>query len=174
MLGSTTVFVFVAGSLALRGSSVGTVAYFALFLLMPRPVDFPLAAWLAWQRPDLRWILAVLAGMLVITTLASGYALEWLIELLVFSSYTMNQSDYANLAPTRWIGPAWLVIGGPLAFLLAMKGKLGMAGLAMSPYFGAPYLLNLLWDIEPYLMRASRWRARVESRNHGPASRSRG
>jgi hypothetical protein len=144
MIGSTTVFVFVAGVLAVQGSRVGAVVYVALFLLMPRPVHLPLAAWLAWRRPDLRLAFTVMVCVLVLTTLASGYTLDWLGRLVAFGA--TNYTNEGNLSPTRVFGLTWLVVGLPLAVWLTWKGRVGLAGLAMSPYFGPSYLLNVLWE----------------------------
>lgn len=141
IIGSTTTFVFVAGVLALRGSTAGALVYVTLFLLMPRPAHLPLAAWLAWHRPDLRWAFAVLVGLLIATTVATGYALEWTIELLSYGSYAMN-----DIGPTRFVGSAWLVVAVPVAVVLTMKGRVGLAGLAIAPYAGFNYLLQLFWD----------------------------
>jgi hypothetical protein len=147
MIGSTNTFLFIAGAIALRGSTAGAIGYLALFLLMPRPLYLPLAAWLVWKRRDLRAVFAALAALLVMTTLASGYAVEWGIELLVFGGFTMSEANPDNISPTRWLGPAWLVLGIPLATLLTLKGKVGIAGVAMTPYLGASSLMIVLWDL---------------------------
>lgn len=52
-----------------------------------------------------------------------------------------------NFSPTRLIGVVWLLIGVPLAAWLTWKGRVGIAGLAMTPYLLPPYLLMLLWDL---------------------------
>ena len=150
IIGNTVVFMFAAGAVALRGSTPGAIVYFSLFVLMPRAVHAPLAIWLAWKRPTLRLAFAGIAAVGVVTTIASGYAYEWFIELLVFGS--VAQETEGNFSPTRLVGAAWLVVGVPLGVHLTMKGKVGMAGLAMSPYFGASYLLGLLWDA-PFMPR---------------------
>ena len=145
MIASTVVWMFVPGVIALRGSKWGAIAYFALFLLMPRPVHLPLAAWLLWKRPDVRVPFALLAGVVAVTTLASGYTLGWLNNLLWLgvSQYTADH----NFSPTRLIGPLWFVIGVPLAAWLTWKGRVGLAGLALTPYLLPPYLLMLLWEL---------------------------
>lgn len=147
MIGSTVVFVFVAGMLALRGGRVSGCVYLALFLLMPRPAHLPLAAWLVWQRPEIRLPAVGLGMLFLVSTVLSGYALTWASALVDLSG--SNYGNEANFAPTRLIGGAWFVIGIPLAVALTVTGRVGLAGLAISPYFGAPYLLNLLWDAWP-------------------------
>lgn len=145
MIGSTVTFIFIAGVVALRGSRTGSLIYLALFLLMPRPVHLPLAAWLVWRRPELRWPFAGLLAVVAGTTVASGYTFNWLENLLWVGQN--NYGNPGNFSPTRVFGGGWLVLGVPLAIALTVKGKVGLAGLAMTPYLGAPYLLNALWDL---------------------------
>ena len=145
MIGSTVVWVFVAGVVAMRGSRWGAITYLALFLLMPRPVHLPLAGWLLWQRPDVRWPFALLLAVVGLTTLASGYTEDWIANLLWTGGDYLSVEH--NFSPTRLIGVVWLLIGVPLAAWLTWKGRVGIAGLAMTPYLLPPYLLMLLWDL---------------------------
>jgi hypothetical protein len=46
-----------------------------------------------------------------------------------------------NLAPSHWIGVAWVPIGIALAAFFTWKGRLGLACLAASPYVLPYYLL---------------------------------
>lgn len=48
-----------------------------------------------------------------------------------------------NLSPSRFIGLAWLVVGVPLAAWLTLRGRLGWASLAVSPYL-LPYYVQML------------------------------
>lgn len=153
MIGSTVVFVFVAGALALRGGRAAGCVYLALFLLMPRPVHLPLAFWLIWKRPDLRMPAAVIGVGFLGTTVASGYALDWVFALVELGG--RNYGNAANVAPTRLLGGLWFIVGVPLAIVLTSRGWVGLAGLAISPYAGAPYLMSLLWDAMP-ILRAER------------------
>ena len=50
--GNINTFVLVAAISAIRGSKLGTGIYLLLFLLVPRPLAFPVAIWLLWQRPQ--------------------------------------------------------------------------------------------------------------------------
>lgn len=142
--GGLVIFVVVSGLLAIRGSRIGAIAYLALSLLMPRPLQLPLVVWLVWRRPDLRWPFALMTTVLVATTVASGYTITWISELLGLSG--THHSMVANLGPTRLLGPAWLLIGGPLAVWLTTRGRVGLAGLAITPYLAPEYLLLLLWE----------------------------
>lgn len=147
MIGSTVVWLFVPGVLALRGSRWGAIVYLALFLLMPRPVHLPLAAWLLWQREDLRLPFAASVAVVGVTTLASGYTAGWLNNLFIVGSF--HYTDPHNFSPTRLIGSVWLIVGIPLAAWLTWKGRIGLAGLALTPYLLPPYFLNLLWELRP-------------------------
>lgn len=142
--GNTFVFVFVAGSAALLGSRIGIVASLVLFVMMPRPVALPLIAFLLWKRPWTRLLMLVLV---VVTVLHAGLVGElggWVGNMLAIGR--SNYDHFANLAPTKLVGPWWLLVGIPLAFWLGVRGRVGLAGLAMSPYALPGYLLVLLWE----------------------------
>jgi hypothetical protein len=66
--------------------------------------------------------------------------------LLASSGEIGNQQ---NVGPTRLLGPAWLLIGIPLGLWLTLKGRLGLAGMALSPYLFPHYYLALLWEAAP-------------------------
>lgn len=136
--GNTFTFVAVAAIFAVRGSRIGAIAFLALTLLMPRPVQIPLMLWLLWRRPDVRapFVLMFVGHALVV--LGSGYALDWAGKLV---SSTDEMELGANLAPSRVIGWLWPVIGLPLAAGATLKGRLGLASLCASPYWLPQYLL---------------------------------
>ena len=142
--GNTFVFVFAAGVVALSGSRWGAIVYLALCCLMPRPIQLPLALWLLWKRPDVRLPFAAMVAVTLAVAVASGYLVDWVGSL--FAIGRTNDVHFANLSPTKLIGPAWLVIGVPLAAWLTLKGRVGLAGLAISPYLLPGYLLVLLWE----------------------------
>lgn len=144
MIGSTVVFALVTGIWAIRGSRLGAIAYLAVFLLMPRPLHLPLATWLLWRQPNVRVPFVILVALLTVTTVATGYTLDWFRALTWLGDN--NYDNPANLSPTRLIGSAWLVVGIPLAAWLTWRGRVGLAGLALTPYGGASYLLMLLWE----------------------------
>lgn len=149
--GNSMTFVFAAGVLALRGSSVGTSAYIALTVLMPRPIQLPLFVWILWRQKEARrravWIF-LLHGVAVLLT---GYGDDWVRAL-----FAMGESQFAsgvNWGPTRIIGAWWLPFGAVLAAVLTLKGKVGLAGLAMSPYIFPQYLLVALWEVQGIRLR---------------------
>lgn len=149
MIGNTVVFVAVAGVLALRGSRWGSLVYLALCLLMPRPLQLPLALWILWRQPDTRRWFAAMAVASIMLVAWSGYGPAWVEDLTSFAGGGLLTSP-ANLGPTRILGSLWLVISVPLAAWLTIKGRLGLAGLAISPYVLPMYPLVLLWEwVEP-------------------------
>lgn len=137
-------FAVVLGFLALRGNRVAMLAYVALALLVPRPLYVPLLAWLAWRRPD--WRLPMIAVVVAygFLTLLTGEALPFLASLT--RGTELIGLDY-NWGPSALIGPAWLLLGVPLAAWLTWRGRVGWAGLAISPHVLPYYLLVLLWEL---------------------------
>lgn len=138
--GNFFTFVFVAAYLALRHRSrAAAVAFLALTLLMPRPVQLPLVAWLLARDPAIR-LPAV--GLLVASALlvgVGGHAVPWLERLISLSQeYPFRGWD---LGPTRVLGSVWLVVGVPLAALATWRGYPGWAGLLMTPYLVPQYIL---------------------------------
>ena len=142
--GNTFVFVFAAGVAALSGSRWGAIGYLALCCLVPRPVQLPLALWLLWKRPDVRLPFAAMVSVTLAVALATGYLGDWLGVLIAIGR--TNDVHFANLSPTKLIGVAWLAIGIPLSAWLTLKGYVGLAGLAISPYILPAYPLVLLWE----------------------------
>lgn len=142
--GNTFVFLFAAGVVALSGSRAGAIVYLGLCCLVPRPVQLPLALWLLWKRPDVRMPFAALATVTVVFAIASGYLVDWLGALVAIGR--TNDIHFANLSPTKWFGPAWLIVGVPLGAWLTLKGNVGLAGLVISPYILPTYPLVLLWE----------------------------
>lgn len=141
--GNAFTFVFVAGVLALRGSGKWSLAYLALVLLMPRPIHLPLAAVLLWRGRQLWFPVSVIALAQTVIVLATGQLVPWATAIL---GYTHADVGY-NFGPTRFFGWGWLIIGVPLATWLTLRGRLGWAGLAMSPYVMAQYLMWPLLEL---------------------------
>jgi len=140
--GNTMIFVVVAGVLALRGSRPAAVAYLALLFLMPRPLQLPLAAWLVWTMPEIRWPAAALFVLHAVIVLASGLTGVWIENVLA------HGAPLGNYGPSAHIGTLpWLAVGVPLGVWLTIKGRVGWAGLAMSPYWLAGYLLMPLIEL---------------------------
>ncbi len=150
--GNTVAFVAVAGILAVRGSARATYAYWWLTLIMPRPFQLPLAAYLAWRRPDLRRGLAVMIVANVLLVLLLGQGVEW-IEYLRARG-TENLSLGFNIHPFAELGLAWLVIGVPAAGVLTYLGYPGIAGVIVFPSLLAQYLLIAFADVGSAARRA--------------------
>jgi hypothetical protein len=145
--GNTMTFVFVAAAAALAGSRAGALAFLALTILIPRPLMLPIAIWLLWKRRELILPFALIflahAGLVV----ASGWGDEWVANLL-----TRGTDDLANrgdFGPSRLIGLWWYPVGLVVAAWFAMRGRLGLASLAASPYWLSHYFLMLLLEIRP-------------------------
>lgn len=135
--GNLMTFVFVAAWKAVEGSRLGTVAFLILAVLIPRPLMLPVLAWVLWQRRE--WIIpsAAIAVASLLGALATGWLDDWIMTLLDGG----NALDYG---PAALIGMAWVPIGAVLAVWLTIRGRLGLASLAISPYWLPPYLLMVL------------------------------
>jgi hypothetical protein len=144
--GNTMVFVLLAAAWAISGSRVGTFAFLALTLLIPRPLMLPVAIWLLWSRPEWRLPFATMFAVHGVLVLASGWGPEWVAELLWTPTIYTSPS---NVGPSRFIGLAWLIVGIPLAGYLTWKGRLGLASLAISPYLLPYYLIMGLLELIP-------------------------
>lgn len=140
------IFPVVFGFLALRGSAWAMVAYVAMALLIPRPLYLPLLIWLAWQRPDWRPAMLGVAGAYAILTALTGEATAFLVSLT--RGTELIGLDY-NWGPSALLGPAWPLIGVPLGAWLTYRGRLGWAGIAISPHVLPYYLLALSWEARP-------------------------
>ena len=139
--GNLMVFVLLAAAWAYRGNGPATGAYLALCLLIPRPIMLPLLAWLLWQRPAWRWPFVGMVAIVVLTAIPTGYLPDWIGSFV--SSGVKDVANDFNLSPSRFLGPAWLVIGLPLAVWLTVRGRLGWASMAISPYL-LPYWVQML------------------------------
>lgn len=139
--GNVFVFVFVSAVLALRGNGPAALVYLTLLFLMPRPIQVPVALWLLWRMPLLRIPAAVIFVAHGLIVIASGYALGWASVLA-----SLGEVEW-NIGPSRWLGVWWLVLGVPLAMLLTSRGRVGWAGLALSPYWIPAYLLMPLAEL---------------------------
>lgn len=141
--GNVFTLVFVAAFCAVRGNRWGVLGYAVLTLLMPRPVQLPLLAWLLWQHGWLRLPFVGLFALHLAVVVATGLGGEWLSRLLQSSA---NEMAFAyNFGPTRFFGYAWFVVGIPLALYVFRKHP-AWAGLALSPYLLGQYWLMVLAD----------------------------
>lgn len=147
LMANTFAFSALTGYAALRGSRWAAVAYLVLLVLMPRPVQVPLAALLLWRDRSLWLPLAAIAAVGIVTTVGSGYTADWLRALVGLGAH--YPSLEFNLSPTRILGPAWLIVGTPLGLWLTIRNHPGWAGLVLTPYLVPQYLLSLLWELGP-------------------------
>jgi hypothetical protein len=139
--GNLMVFVLLAATWAYRGNGLAMAVYLGLCVLIPRPIILPLGAWLLWRRPESRWPLVGILVIVALTALGTGYLPEWIGSLQ--ASGVQEISNDFNLSPSHLIGPAWVVIGLPLAIWLTRRGRLGWASMAISPYL-LPYWVQML------------------------------
>jgi hypothetical protein len=153
--GNLMVFVLLAAAWAFRGNRLAIGIYLALCVLVPRPIMVPLLAWILWRRPEWRLPFVGMALLAVLTAIPTGYLSAW-IGSLPRSGLGEIANDF-NLSPSRFIGPAWLLIGVPLAAWLTLRGRLGWAAMAVSPYL-LPYYVQMLGLelVRPAPMRANR------------------
>ena len=138
-LGNVMTFVFVAALHALKGSRAGMVGFSLLAVLIPRPLLIPVALWLLWYRPQFRVYLGSVFAVHGALVLFSGLGDEWIRTVRDVSP--VMSSWLFNIGPSRWIGTWWMLMGIPLAAWLTYRGRLGLAGLAISPYVWPTYLL---------------------------------
>ncbi len=137
-LGNVLTFAVWLAAWALAGRRWAAYGYLALCLLVPRPLMAPVALWLLWKRPELRPPVVAMAIVSVAAAAATGLLPAWLDILRASTGELPN--DY-NIAPSRWIGSVWIVVGLPLAALAMWRGRLGLASLLASPYLLPYYLL---------------------------------
>ena len=142
--GGLMVFLFVAAWHAMHGSRIGAGSFFALCLLAPRPPFVPALLWLLWKRPGWRLPFVALLAVFCVAVLVSGWGFEWIGALLSGPGYTGADRDFG---PTRILGYLWLIAGIPLGAWLTYRGRVGWAGLAVSPYLTPQYAMVLLLEL---------------------------
>lgn len=152
-MGNVLTLIFLSAVWAMRGSALATWAFFAFALLRPMPLLAPMAWWILVNRPEWRLRLAALFAVHVVLVAWTGLGPEW-IEAILTVGPQLQSSGY-NLSPSRFVGYWWLVAGIPLGAWLFSRGRVGWAGLAISPYVWSYYLL---WTL-PWVNSASRPRA---------------
>jgi hypothetical protein len=143
--GNILTFSVVLAVLALGGSRRASLAYLALVFLVPRPLMVPVAVWLLWQRPSLRWPALVILLVHSVAVLVTGYGGEWL-QRLVTSG---DEIAAHNAGPSALLGVWWIPIGLALAVVLTWRGRLGLASLAASPYLILYYWIFGLLEFVP-------------------------
>lgn len=145
IFGNLLTLIFLASVYAWRGSRIGTASFFALALLIPRPLLAPMGLWILWKRPEWRW---PFVGMFVLHSLLvlwSGLGGEWISTLVHVGPEFRDLPN--NLGPTRHIGYSWFLIGLPVGAWLFWRGRVGWAGLAISPYIWSYYLFWVLPEV---------------------------
>jgi hypothetical protein len=105
----------------------------------------PIAAFLLWQHPRLRWPALAIVAVHSAAVIATGYADDWITALVTVG--TDQIGTLLNLSPSRFLGIWWLLVGIPLAVVLVTRHKPGLAALAISPYVLPHYLLLGLLDL---------------------------
>lgn len=144
--GNAVTLVAVAAYAALRGGRIAAAVYFALALLVPRPLMLPLLVWLLWKRPETRATFAVLLVINVAAVLATGLADDWIGAAL---DLRRNLGTVWDIGPSRLLGPLWAPLGLAIAAVLTWRGRVGWASVAAMPYLFPQYLLMLAveWPI---------------------------
>jgi hypothetical protein len=142
--GNVTTFVFVIAAFALSGRRWAIGAYLLATLLVPRPLMLPVAFWLLWRHPVWRLPFAAIFAAHAVAVLVTGLAPDW-IGALAASSTEMGSA--LNFGPSRLIGWAWVPIGLISAAVLTIRGRLGLAALAASPYWLPYYFLFPLLEL---------------------------
>lgn len=145
IFGNLLTLIFLASVYAWRGSRVGTVAFFAFALLIPRPLLVPMLVWILWKRPEWRWPFAAIFVLHALLVLWSGLGAEWIATLAHVGPGLIDLP--VNRGPSRILGYWWFVIGVPLGTWLFFRGRVGWAGLAISPYVWSYYLFWLLPEV---------------------------
>ena len=149
--GNIMVFILVAAWWALRGNRAGIVAYCLLAALVPRPIMVPILVLLLLRYSTARWAFAASAAVVLGITSATGDLGTWVDRLLSASDVEMGETH--NFAPSRFIGPWWILVAWPAAAWTWRRGYLGLASLLISPYWLGYYFLIAGVD----LPRFERW-----------------
>ena len=143
--GNLLTFVLVSAWWALKGSTVGAVAFLALCVLVPRPLMLPVMGWLLVREPRVRPWFVLLVLSVIIPSLAAGQMGDWVGRLIATGQNEL--SSIWNIGPSKLIGAFWIPIGLSLAAAFAWKGWLGIASVVISPYLFPYYLLMGLLDL---------------------------
>ena len=158
LMGNAMTFVAVTGFLAVQGSRPGALTFLALTVLMPRPLQLPLAAHLVLSDRRLVLPAVVMVGVTLAISFATGYLDDWVRSALPFGTGSMKH--LGNVGPTAIVGAAWYVLGVPLAIWLTFRSRFGLAGLALTSYVAPQYLLALVWELPKGLLT---WRQELQA-----------
>jgi hypothetical protein len=152
-LGNLMTFILLAAAWGLRGNRPAALIFLALALLAPRPLVLPIAAWLLWRQPVLRWPFVAMFVIHAGLVLLSGWGGEWIGRLL---TSTDEVESAFNIGPSALVGVWWLLLGIPLGIWLFARGRVGLAGLAITPYVLPYYLMVALLDLPASRERVER------------------
>lgn len=143
--GALIMVIVLAAVWGLRGSRIGAIAFMLLTFLSPRPMMVPIAVLLLWRQPAVR--LPALAAFVAhaAVVFATGYGEDW--AQLLLSAGTDGIESPFNLSPSQLIGRLWIPVGLGLAVFLTIRGRAGLAALAINPYVLPHYLLLLLLEV---------------------------
>ena len=131
--GNLLTIIFLAAVYAWRGSSVGTTAFFALAMLIPRPLLIPMAVWVLWKRPEWRWPVATMFVVNAILVWWTGLGPEWMATVVHIGPGLMD-FDF-NRGPTKFLVRVAADRTAPRTWLF-LRGRVGWSGLAISPTSG--------------------------------------
>ena len=145
--GNTMTFVFVAAAGALRGHAAGIGVYLIMCTLMPRPIMLPMLLWILVTQPAWRWRFALIVVISVALVMLTGYGATWVGALLrVSDAVAISDRD---VGPAVFLGTLWLPLGAAAAAWFWWRGHLGLASIAVSPYWLPQYLLMLGLEFAP-------------------------
>lgn len=135
--GNVFTLVFVTAWWAMRGNRAGVLTFLVLTLLMPRPVQLPLALGCSGASRgsgcrSSRCSPSMRASCSPPASARAGSRAS--------SSRAAMRRRWHNFGPTRLFGYAWFVVGIPLALYLFRRHP-AWAGLALSPYLLGQYWL---------------------------------
>jgi hypothetical protein len=145
-MGNVVVFGFVLAYLALDGKRWGVIGFTVFALLVPRPLYIPILLWLWLREPEQRRLMVTAAVLMGTVTLGTGYTWSWL-EVLARSGHDIVNAS--NMAPSRFIGYAWVPFGIAAAIVALRRGWVGIASVLASPYWLPYYFLMVLLDLRP-------------------------
>jgi hypothetical protein len=143
--GNLVTLIFLAAVYAWRGSRGGTAAFFLFAMLIPRPLLAPMALWIVWNRPEWRVPFGAMFAVHGFLVLWTGLGSDWVMTLLHVGPELVD--SLYNRSPTREIGYWWMLVGIPLGASLFWRGRVGWAGLAISPYVWSYYLFWALPEL---------------------------
>lgn len=143
LAGTDLTFAFVSAWTALNGSRIGGAAFVIHSAFIPRPLMLPVLAYLLVKRPEMRWWFAGAVLFVLGYSLAVGQLDDWALRMID----NAKVSSLANLSPSAWIGWWWIPIGLALSVWFTVKGRFGLASLAISPYIGMYYLMMGLLEL---------------------------